>query len=247
MRCGRKWKRPPGELRFEEAARLRDEIHLLETLDQRGKLEKHVQPEVFPIDPKKGWPACRRYSISTSRRGRSKASTSPTWPARKPWPALVRFIDGLPFKPGYRRLRIRRRRRAWMTLPASTKSYRGASSDSRTREDDSSPTSCSIDGGKGQLHAALAAFATLGHRPPTVISLAKREEEVYVPDATNRCGLAATLTPCDCCNTSAMRPIVLRSIIIISCESDRHWERNERAQFGTSPTRLERDLMPEPT
>ena len=42
------------ELRFEEAARLRDEIHLLETLDQRGELETHVQPEVFPVDPKKG-------------------------------------------------------------------------------------------------------------------------------------------------------------------------------------------------
>ena len=42
------------ELRFEEAARLRDEIEMLESLDKRGMLETHVQPEVFPIDPKKG-------------------------------------------------------------------------------------------------------------------------------------------------------------------------------------------------
>ncbi|MEN6498493.1 MAG: UvrB/UvrC motif-containing protein, partial [Thermoguttaceae bacterium] len=41
-------------LRFEEAARLRDELHLLETLDQRGELDTHVQPEVFHIDPQKG-------------------------------------------------------------------------------------------------------------------------------------------------------------------------------------------------
>ena len=38
-----------------------------------------------------------------------------------------------------------------------------------------------IDGGKGQLNAALAAFAELKIDPPTVISLAKREEEIYVP------------------------------------------------------------------
>ncbi len=41
------------ELRFEEAARLRDQIRLLETLDERGELDTHVQPEVFHIDPKR--------------------------------------------------------------------------------------------------------------------------------------------------------------------------------------------------
>jgi excinuclease ABC subunit C len=42
------------ELHFEEAARLRDEIAMIESLDDRGELETHVQPEVFPIDPKRG-------------------------------------------------------------------------------------------------------------------------------------------------------------------------------------------------
>src|SRR5260370_13705339 len=41
-------------LLFEKAARLRDEIHMLETLDERGELETHVQPEEFYVDPKKG-------------------------------------------------------------------------------------------------------------------------------------------------------------------------------------------------
>jgi excinuclease ABC subunit C len=36
-----------------------------------------------------------------------------------------------------------------------------------------------IDGGKGQLGAALAAFQALSITPPKVISLAKREEEVF--------------------------------------------------------------------
>jgi excinuclease ABC subunit C len=37
-----------------------------------------------------------------------------------------------------------------------------------------------IDGGKGQLNKGLEAFGALGIEPPTVISLAKKEELVYV-------------------------------------------------------------------
>ncbi|GIW84280.1 MAG: hypothetical protein KatS3mg106_793 [Gemmataceae bacterium] len=38
-----------------------------------------------------------------------------------------------------------------------------------------------IDGGKGQLHAALQAFETLGLQPPCVLALAKQKEEIYRP------------------------------------------------------------------
>src|SRR3984957_20481225 len=41
-------------LLFEKAARLRDDIDALRKLGQRGEVDKDVQPEVFPIDPKKG-------------------------------------------------------------------------------------------------------------------------------------------------------------------------------------------------
>ncbi len=44
-------------LEFERAARLRDEISLLENLDRRGEIDTHAQPEVFHIDPKKGYEA----------------------------------------------------------------------------------------------------------------------------------------------------------------------------------------------
>jgi excinuclease ABC subunit C len=48
-------------------------------------------------------------------------------------------------------------------------------------DDEPQPDILLIDGGKGQLNAGLAAFANLEIEPPTVISLAKREEEVYIP------------------------------------------------------------------
>jgi excinuclease ABC subunit C len=41
-----------------------------------------------------------------------------------------------------------------------------------------------IDGGKGQLSAALDAFKAIGVEPPTVISLAKQEEEIFRPGDT---------------------------------------------------------------
>ena len=75
------------ELHFEEAARLRDEIHLLETLDERGELETHVQPEVFPVDPAQGPGRLAEGAAPGQRRGRSRVSTSPTPAAPRPWPA----------------------------------------------------------------------------------------------------------------------------------------------------------------
>ena len=37
------------ELSFEKAAKIRDEIEMLESLDRRGELDTHAQPEVFHI------------------------------------------------------------------------------------------------------------------------------------------------------------------------------------------------------
>src|SRR5579884_1038595 len=47
-------------LLFEKAARLRDDIAALQKLGQRGDVERDVQPEVFPIDPKKGLAGLRK-------------------------------------------------------------------------------------------------------------------------------------------------------------------------------------------
>ncbi len=125
------------ELHFEEAARLRDEIEMLETLDERGELETHVQPEVFPIDPKTGLAGLQKVlhldEAAADDRGHRHR---PPRPARRPWPAVVQFIDGLPFKPGYRRMQDSRRRRASTTSPASTRWSPGGSSTSQRRRRD---------------------------------------------------------------------------------------------------------------
>ena len=38
-----------------------------------------------------------------------------------------------------------------------------------------------VDGGKGPLGGGLDAFKALGVQPPTLISLAKQNEEIFVP------------------------------------------------------------------
>jgi excinuclease ABC subunit C len=168
------------ELRFEKAARIRDEISALESIGRRGNLEEHVQPEVFYIDPKKGLKGLKQVfglaqqprviegvDIAHLHGGETVAS-------------LVQFIDGLPFKHGYKRYRIRS-----VTGVDDFASLREVVTRRFRRlhaEGAAFPEILLIDGGKGQLSAVMEAFRAIDITPPFVLSLAKREEDVYLPD-----------------------------------------------------------------
>ena len=166
-------------LDFERAARRRDEIRLLETLDQRGDLEEHVQPEVFLVDPKKGLAGLAKV-LGLDKPPRVIEGVDIAHLAGNETVAsLVQFIDGLPFKPGYKRYRIKS-----VEGIDDFKSIHEVVSRRfarLAREGGSPPDILLIDGGKGQLSAALDALESLGVEPPCVISLAKREEEVFLP------------------------------------------------------------------
>jgi len=166
-------------LRYEEAARLRDEIHLLETLDQRGELDTHVQPEVFPVDPKRGLAGLQRVLRLESCPRVIEGVDIAHLAGRETVASLVQFIDGLPFKPGYKHFRIREV--VGVDDLASIHEVVARRYHRLHAEGEVFPDILLVDGGKGQLNAALAAFAGLEIEPPTVISLAKRLEEVYVP------------------------------------------------------------------
>ena len=168
-----------SRLEFERAARLRDEIRLLETLDQRGDLEEHVQPEVFLVDPKKGLAGLAKVlglaAVPRVIEGVDIAHLA----GDETVASLVQFIDGLPFKPGYKRYRIKT-----VTGIDDFRSIHEVVSRRfarLAREGASFPDILLVDGGKGQLAAALDAVESLGIRPPCIISLAKREEEIFLP------------------------------------------------------------------
>ncbi|MDZ4819776.1 MAG: UvrB/UvrC motif-containing protein, partial [Planctomycetota bacterium] len=166
-------------LRFETAARLRDEIRMLETLDQRGDLDENAQPEVFYIDPKKGLKGLKQVlkldKVPRTIEGVDIAHLA----GGETVASLVQFIDGLPFKPGYKRFKIRS-----VDGVDDFRSIHEVVSRRFQRlheESEVFPDILLIDGGRGQLNAGMAAFRELDIKPPVVISLAKREEEVYQP------------------------------------------------------------------
>jgi excinuclease ABC subunit C len=169
-------------LEFEKAARLRDEVEALRTLADRGDVDRDVQPQVFQLEPRKGLRGLRQVlglpqtprtieGVDVAHLGGQEAVAS-----------LVTFIDGLPFKPGYRRYRIKSV--AGVDDFASIREVvaRRFRPHARDEEERVFPDVLLIDGGKGQLNAALEAFRVLGVEPPQLLSLAKREEEVFRPD-----------------------------------------------------------------
>lgn len=166
-------------LLFEKAARIRDEINALKKLALRGDVDRDVQPEVFPIDPKRGMAGLRKVLGLQQKPRTIEGVDIAHLGGDETVASLVTFIDGLPFKSGYRRFRIRSV--AGVDDFASirevvTRRYRRLS-----RDEEVFPDILLIDGGKGQLQAALDAFRVLGVEPPCLISLAKREEEVFRP------------------------------------------------------------------
>jgi excinuclease ABC subunit C len=166
-------------LLFEKAARLRDEIDALKNLGQRGDVDRDVQPQVFFIEPKKGMARLRKILGLPQRPRTIEGIDIAHLGGDETVASLVTFIDGLPFKPGYRRYKIKSVQGVddfASIREVVTRRFRR-----KAREEEIFPDILLIDGGKGQLNAAQEAFRLLGLEPPALISLAKREEEVYRP------------------------------------------------------------------
>jgi len=92
--------------------------------------------------------------------------------------SLVCFIDGRPFKDGYRRYRIRTAEPGddyAAIREVVRRRYERAGMD-----EELFPDVILIDGGKGQLAAAHSAFDDLPSAPPALVSLAKQEESIHL-------------------------------------------------------------------
>ena len=169
------------ELKFEKAGRIRDEIKLLENLNLRGDLKEHAQPEVFYVDPKKGLKGLQQQFALPQMPRVIEGCDIAHLSGGQTVASLVQFIDGLPFKHGYKRYKIR-------TVDgiddfASMREVVSRRFRRLKQEGQPLPDILLIDGGKGQLNAVTDALRAIDVHPPPplVISLAKHEEEVYVP------------------------------------------------------------------
>ncbi len=165
---------------YELAARLRDEIKALTSLGERGAKgeQEYWQPEAFVTDPKEGLEKLQEVlglaepprivegiDIAHLQGGETVGSK-------------VCFIDGVPFKDGYRRFKIKHGQgnNDYLSIQEVVgRRYREAGASNELF-----PDVILIDGGLGQLHAAMDVFKSMDVKPPMVISLAKKEELVYV-------------------------------------------------------------------
>lgn len=172
-----------GALNFERAAALRDQIRAIEKLDDRADRSEGWQPEteLERIDPKKALASLQRtlsldepirciegIDIAHLQGGETVGSK-------------VCFVDGKPLKSQYRRFRIKSvTNDDYSSIrEVVSRRYREAGAGQELY-----PEVILIDGGLGQLHAAMSAFEQLDVKPPMVISLAKKEELIYIQART---------------------------------------------------------------
>ena len=171
--------------RYERAGALRDQIRAIERLDEREKRSRGLaadwQPEVtvFSGDPAEALRSLQRTLGMTLPIRGMEAIDIAHLQGGETVGSKVCFIDGRPFKEGYRRYRIRSvDNDDYMAIrEVVSRRYRDAGAG-----DELYPDVILIDGGLGQLHAALEAFAELEVQPPMVISLAKKEELIHVQE-----------------------------------------------------------------
>ncbi len=171
------------ELRFEKAGALRDQINALEKLDQRATRSDGWQPEteLSYIDPAKGLRSLQRTLGLDDPIRCIEAIDIAHLQGGETVGSKVCFVDGRPLKNEYRRYRIRTANNDdYASIrEVVSRRYRDAGEGNELY-----PEVILIDGGLGQLHAALEALRDMSIRPPMVISLAKKEELIYVQQRT---------------------------------------------------------------
>src|SRR3982751_460230 len=167
-------------LHFERAARVRDEIKALQSLGKRAKKgeQEFWQPEAFVSNPQEAVAALQTALGLAEPPRIVEAIDIAHLQGGEMVGSKVTFIDGVPFKDGYRRYKIRHGQgnNDYLSIQeVVSRRYREAGTNNELY-----PDVILIDGGLGQLHAALEVFKQMDVKPPMVISLAKKEELVYV-------------------------------------------------------------------
>ena len=169
------------EMRYEEAAALRDQIKAIQKLDERGSTKQNWQPEAegFFVDPEKGMESLRK-TLGMSQQIRClECIDIAHLQGGETVGSKVCFVDGRPLKSQYRRYKIK-------SVPGGNDDYASIREvvSRRYREAGQGhelfPDVILIDGGLGQLHAAQDALNEMDVQPPMVASLAKKEELIYV-------------------------------------------------------------------
>jgi hypothetical protein len=156
----------------------------LQGLNARAKKgeQQYWQPEAFISDPKEGVTALQEALALAEPPRIIEGIDIAHLQGGEMVGSKVCFIDGVPFKDGYRRYKIKHGQgnNDYLSIQeVVSRRYREAGSNNELY-----PDVILIDGGLGQLHAALEVFKLMDVKPPMVISLAKKEELIFVQAKT---------------------------------------------------------------
>jgi len=173
----KKMARAAQGLRFEEAAKYRDQIQALGALAKRDLSGIFPVPEVLDVDPREGLQQLEDlFGVDKQLRTIEGIDIS-NLGAQEAVGSLVCFVDGQPFKSGYRRFRIKTVEGQDDYAMIHEVVYRRFR---RIKEEEGvAPDILLIDGGPGQLHAARRAIEELDGETPLLLSLAKQEETIH--------------------------------------------------------------------
>lgn len=165
---------------FERAAQLRDQITAIKSLDKKGTQGDYLPGEHFDVNPSSALAMLQKVlelpelpniieGIDIAHHGGKEAVGS-----------LVTFVGGIPCKEEYRRYRIRVDAYCndyKMLQEVFTRRFTGKDKKRNL------PDVFLVDGGKGQLGAIITQMQKLRIALPMVISLAKKNEEIFLPGA----------------------------------------------------------------
>ena len=174
---------------YEAAAMFRDRIRLIERLDERGTLDKNVQPEVFAADPAEALVQLQKILKAAEPIRIIEGIDIANIAGKEAVGSLVKFIDGRPFKSGYRRFRIKTVKGIddyAMIAEIIRRRYKHAMDGEELW-----PDLVLIDGGLGHLHTAEETFRQMNAPVPAFASIAKKKEEIFLPNSTKPLRLPA--------------------------------------------------------
>ncbi len=167
-----------GKLQFEQAASLRDLVEALENVNAQPALDDSLAPATFHVPPDKALAALQEAVGLDRPPRRIEGIDIANLQGQECVGSVVSFLDGVPFKDGYRRFRIR--------TVSGQNDVAAIAEVVRRRyhrvleEGEALPDLVLIDGGKGQLRAAARALGEVGAAVPALMSLAKEEETPFL-------------------------------------------------------------------
>jgi excinuclease ABC subunit C len=177
-------------MEYEKAAMFRDRIRLIKRLDRRGTPDEDIQPEVFAAEPTQALEKLQKILQKAEPvriiEGIDVANIS----GAESVGSLVKFIDGRPFKSGYRRFKIKTVKGIddyAMIAEVVKRRYKYA-----LAGEELWPDLVLIDGGLGHLRAAEKAFKKMNALIPKIAAIAKKEEEIFLQDSNKPLKLPRT-------------------------------------------------------